>query len=103
MLLVNYTEDGKGGYTEHSKLLDIATGKSQVLTGTITTEKKKRPAKTHYGAITIDTNEDYFVAHFELKGEKRTVEISMATGHQWYYDWVFEEYGQKIDPSATPK
>ncbi len=28
VLLVNYTEDGKGGYTEHSKLLDIATGKS---------------------------------------------------------------------------
>ncbi|MGN7765270.1 hypothetical protein [Paenibacillus sp. 22594] len=102
VLLVNYTKDGKGGYTQHSKLLDIATGKSQVLTGTITTEKKERPAKTHYGTIAIDTKEDYFVAHYEVKGEARTVEINIRSGQQWYYDWVYEEYGQKIEPSATP-
>ncbi|AIQ70563.1 hypothetical protein [Paenibacillus graminis] len=102
VLLVNYTEDGKGGYTKHSKLLDIATGKSQVLTGTITTEKKKRPAKSHYGAITTDTKEDYFVAHYEVKGERRSVEINMPTGKQWYYDWWNQEYGEKINPSATP-
>ncbi|WP_379161052.1 hypothetical protein [Paenibacillus sp. sgz5001063] len=80
----------------------IATVKSQVLIGTITTEKKERPAKNHYGSIAIDTNEDYFVAHYEVKGEQRTVEITEATGKQWYYDWVYEEYGQKIEPSAIP-
>ncbi|MEJ9162193.1 hypothetical protein [Paenibacillus graminis] len=102
VLLVNYPEDGKGGYTKHSKLLDIATGKSQVLTGTITTEKKKRPAKSHYGAITTDTKEDYFVAHYEVKGERRSLEINMPTGKQWYYDWWYQEYGEKINLSATP-
>ncbi|OKP78441.1 hypothetical protein A3844_05080 [Paenibacillus helianthi] len=102
VLLVNYTEDGKDGYTQHSKLLDIATGKSQVLTGTITMEKKERPAKIHNSAIAMDTHEDYFVAHYEVKGEERTVAINIRSGQQWFYDWWYKEYGQKIEPSATP-
>ncbi|KWX77037.1 hypothetical protein AMQ84_13815 [Paenibacillus riograndensis] len=100
LLLVDYTEDGKGGYTQHNKLYDIATGNFQVLTGDITTVKNERPVKTHYGEISTDTEADYFVAHYEVKGEQRSVEINMLTGRQWFYDWWYEEYGEKIDPSA---
>ncbi|MNN90727.1 hypothetical protein D3C81_2087280 [compost metagenome] len=49
----------------------------------------------------MDTKENYYVAHYEVKGEQRTMEINMQTGRQWFYDWWYEEYGEKIDPPAT--
>ncbi len=103
LLLVDYKEDGNGGFIQHSKLYDITTGKSDVLTETVTTEKKKRPTKVHYGELSIDTEEDYYVAHYEVNGEKRTVDIGMATGEQWFYDWWYDEHGEKIDASTMKK
>ncbi|AIQ48830.1 hypothetical protein R70723_25165 [Paenibacillus sp. FSL R7-0273] len=103
LLLVDYKEAGNGGFIQHSKLYDITTGKSDVLPETVTTEKKKRPTKVHYGELSITTEEEYYVAHYEVNGEKRTVDISIATGEQWYYDWWYEEYGEKIDASTIKK
>ncbi|MNY70629.1 hypothetical protein D3C86_2088030 [compost metagenome] len=57
----------------------------------------------HYGELSITTEEDYYVAHYEINGEKRTVDISMVTGEQWFYDWWYEEYGEKIDASTIKK
>ncbi|MBY0012804.1 hypothetical protein [Paenibacillus typhae] len=103
LLLVDYTKDGNGGFIQHSKLYDITTGKTDVLPETVTTEKKKRPTKVHYGELSIDTEEDYYVAHYEVNGEKRTVDIGMATGEQWFYDWWYDEHGEKIDESTIKK
>lgn len=99
LLMVDYTEDGGGGYIQQAKLYDFAKGKTQILTGIVTTEKKTRPAKLIYGELAVDSEEDYYVAHFEVNGEKRMIEINVLTGQQWYADWYLEEYGEKYDPS----
>jgi hypothetical protein len=99
LLLVDYKEDGKGGFTQSAELYNIASGSTQTITGTVTTEEKVRTVKVYYGKLAADSDEDYYVAHYEVKGEKRSVEINMLTGEQWFADWYFEEYGEKYDPS----
>lgn len=99
LLVVYYTDDGKGGYTQQNKLYDIATGNVQVLTGKITTEEQERPSMMHYGELTLNSIEPGTIVHYEVKGEKRSTEVGMKTGQQWFYDWWYEEHGQVIDPA----
>ncbi|AIQ60320.1 hypothetical protein [Paenibacillus borealis] len=100
LLVVYYTDDGKGGYTQQNKLYDIATGNVQVLTGKITTEEQERPSMMHYGELTLNSKEPGTIVHYEVNGEQRSTEIGMKTGQQWFYDWWYEEYGVKIDPTS---
>ncbi|WP_019909160.1 hypothetical protein [Paenibacillus sp. HW567] len=99
LLLVYYTQDGKGGYVQHNKLYDIATGKTQVLSGSITTEKKDKPT-LNSGETIEDDPIASVTAIYEVNGEKRKVDTTFLTGRQWFYDWWYEEYGEKIDPST---
>lgn len=103
LLVVYYTNDGKGGYIQHNKLYDIATGSAQVLSGEITTENAERPSKLHYGALTLDSKDLVTIVHYEVNGEQRSTEVDMKTGDQWFYDWWYEEYGVKIDASSIEK
>lgn len=103
LLIVYYTDDGKGGYTQHNKLYDIATGSAQVLSGEITTENVERPSKLHYGALTLDSKDLVTIVHYEVNGEQRSTEVDMKTGDQWFYEWWYEEYGEKIDASSIEK
>ncbi|MHA6530405.1 hypothetical protein [Paenibacillus sp. BAC0078] len=102
VLYVYYTQDGKGGYVQHNKLYDIATGKIQVLRGSITTEKKDKPA-LHSGETFEDIQIGSVTAIYEVKGEKRKVDLTFLLGQQWFYDWWYEEYGEKFDPSTMNK
>ncbi|WP_238653488.1 hypothetical protein [Paenibacillus piscarius] len=100
LLAVYYTDDGKGGYTQHNKLYDIATGSTQVLSGKITTENVEKPSKLHYGELTLDSKDLVTIVHYEVNGEQRSTEVGMKTGNQWFYDWWYEEHGEKIDESS---
>ncbi|MEK3837574.1 hypothetical protein [Paenibacillus sp. FSL R7-0128] len=103
LLIVYYTDDGRGGYTQHNKLYDIATGSAQVLSGEITTENVERPSKLHYGELTLDSKDLMTIVHYEVNGEQRSTKVDMKTGNQWFYDWWYEEYGVKIDASSIEK
>lgn len=100
MLFVYYTEDGKGNYTQHNKLYDIATGSVQVLSGKITIEDEERPSKLLYGEPALDSELPVAIVHYEVNGEQRSTEIGMKTGQQWFYDWWYEEYGVRIDSTS---
>lgn len=99
ILFVNYTQDGKGGYVQHNKLFDIATGNTQVLKGSITTEKKYKPV-LHSGGTFEDVQIGSVTAIYEVNGDKRKVGLTFLLGEQWFYDWWYDEYGEKYDPST---
>ncbi|MEK5463876.1 hypothetical protein MKY64_02620 [Paenibacillus sp. FSL R7-0210] len=103
LLVVYYTEDGRGGYTQHNKLYDIATGNAQELSGEITTENVEVVSKIHYGELTVDSKDPATIVHYEVNGEQRSTEVDMKSGDQWFYDWWYEEYGVKIDASSIKK
>ncbi|ETT56296.1 hypothetical protein NYE24_11960 [Paenibacillus sp. FSL H7-0350] len=103
LLVVYYTDDGRGGYTQHNKLYDIATGSAQVLSAEITTENVERPSRLHYGELTLDSKDLVTIVHYEVNGEQRSTKVDMKTGEQWFYDWWYEEYGVKIDASSIEK
>lgn len=102
VLQVYYVEDGNGGYTARNKLYDIETGKVQVLEGTISTDKQVTDAaiSTSFMYSNINTLKKRMIltAHYEVQGEKRSTEITLPIGSQWYYDWWNEEYGINMDP-----
>ncbi|WP_405116076.1 hypothetical protein MHH28_14620 [Paenibacillus sp. FSL K6-1217] len=100
LLVVYYTNDGKDGYIQHNKLYDIATGSAQVLSGEITTENVEVPSKLHYGELTVDSKDPATIVHYEVNGEQRSTEVDMKSGEQWFYDWWYEEYGEKIDATT---
>ncbi|UQZ32981.1 hypothetical protein C2I18_05030 [Paenibacillus sp. PK3_47] len=99
LLMVDYKEDGQGGVTQVAELYDVASGSKRVVTGTVTTEERIRTVKEYYNKLAIDKEVKYYVAHYEVNGEEREIEISMLTGQQWLEDWWLEEYGEKYDPS----
>ncbi|MFD2880098.1 hypothetical protein ACFTAO_35715 [Paenibacillus rhizoplanae] len=57
---------------------------------------QKRPSKLHYGALTLDSKDLVTIVHYEVNGEQRSTEVDMKTGGQWFYDWWYEEYGEKL-------
>ncbi|MRN55777.1 hypothetical protein [Paenibacillus monticola] len=70
LLLVNYTDNKKGGFDQHAKLYDLESGHIQQLDS----------------VIRIDINGTVETVIYEVKGEKRTAEMGMKLGQQWYLD-----------------
>lgn len=84
MLLVYYTKNGNNSYDVHGRLYDLATGENQDVDS----------------KIGIDVQGRQQTAIYEVKGKKHEADVVLLLGNQWYYDWVYEEYGQKIDDST---
>lgn len=87
MLLVYYSKNNNNGYDVHSSLYDIATG------ATMDVGSK----------IGIDVQGHQYTANYEVNGKKRSAELILYLGQQWYYEWYYQEYGQQIDPAKTGK
>ncbi|WP_339311141.1 hypothetical protein [Paenibacillus sp. FSL M7-0896] len=87
MLLVYYSKNNNNGYDVHSSLYDIATG------ATMDVGSK----------IGIDVQGLKYTANYEVNGKKRSAELILYLGQQWYYEWYYNQYGQQIDPAKTGK
>lgn len=87
MLLVYYSKNNNNGYDVHSSLYDIATG------ATMDVGSK----------IGIDVQGLQYTANYEVNGKKRSAELILYLGQQWYYEWYYNQYGQQIDPAKTGK
>ncbi|MEK3683297.1 hypothetical protein [Paenibacillus sp. FSL R10-2736] len=87
MLLVYYSNNDNKGYNVHSSLYDLATGAVQNVDS----------------KIGIDVQGQRQIATYEVNGKKRATDISMLLGQQWYYDWWYEEHGERIEPVDTGK
>lgn len=92
LLAVSYSEDGKGGYIQKSKLYDISGGKYQLLKQEVVTENKEKPSVILFSQNVYTVRQGAGVAHYELNGKKYAADVVLLTGQQWYLDYQPQEY-----------
>lgn len=87
MLLVSYNNNSGKGYEAHGTLHDITTGATRNVAS----------------KIGIDIEGVNWIATYEVDGKKRTADIALFMGEEWYYDWYYEQTGQRLKPVPTGK
>ncbi|WNS43721.1 hypothetical protein [Paenibacillus sp. MMS20-IR301] len=87
MLLVYYTKNGNNSYDAHGILYDLTAGGIQNVNSKI--------------GINVQGRQQ--TATYEVSGKRHEADVALLLGEQWYFDWVYEEYGQKIDATTFNK
>lgn len=85
MLLVSYNNNNGKGYEAHGTLHDITTGATRNVVS----------------KIGIDIEGVNWIATYEVDGKKRKADIALFMGEEWYYEWYYEQTGQRLKPVPT--
>ena len=85
MLLVSYNNNNGKGYEAHGTLHDITTGANRNVVS----------------KIGINIEGVNWVATYEVDGQKRKSDIALFMGEEWYYEWYYEQTGQRLKPVPT--